>query len=152
MIIRLSKKGNRNSLICIREDGSFTQSEMGQQTPFHDIAHYVADKKLNIQNGFYCNVKKGYSIQQLSDKEVIKTLDKGAMVSELFARALGSLITGSCTLEQFIPLVKAELTDRYQIPMPFIREEIVTEMEREYKKLLEQWQSLPDGGNLEMEF
>lgn len=137
---------------CIRDDGSYTRSEMGQQTPFHDIAHYVADKKLNIKNGFYSNLKKGYSIQQLSDKEVIKTLDSGAMVSELFARALGSLFTGSCTLEQFIPLIKVELTDKYSIPMPVITEDIVIEMDKEYRELLDRWQALPDGESLELEF
>jgi hypothetical protein len=121
--------------------------------PFHDIAHFVTDKKLNIKNGFYGLVAQGWTIEQLSDKEVIKTLGIEAWISEIMARAIGSLYTGSCTVEQFIPLVQTEMMNREEGDrVPVLTKEIVLEMQAEYTALLDKWCSLTDGESIKMEF
>jgi hypothetical protein len=153
MLIKITKKINRNILVCTRADGSYTKVEMGSQLPFHDIAHYVVDKSLSIKNGFYGLIAQGYTIEQLSDKQVIKTLGAEAWISEVLARALGSLYTGSCSLEQFIPLIQTEMKGRgEEDKIPILDEEKVLEMLAEYTALLSEWRNLPDGGAVEMIF
>ena len=153
MLIKITKKQNRTILICTRADGSYTRADMGAQLPFHDIAHFVTDKKLNIKNGFYGLVAQGWTIEQLSDKDVIKTLGIEAWISEIMARALGSLYTGSCTVDQFIPLLQTEMTNRGGgNKAPFLTQDMVIEMQAEYTALLDKWRSLTDGESLEMEF
>jgi hypothetical protein len=153
MLIKITKKINRNILVCTRADGSYTKAEMGSQLPFHDIAHYVADKNLGIKSGFYGSVSQGYSIEQLSDKHVIKTLGAEAWLSEILARALGSLYTGSCGPEQFIPLIQIEMKGRgEEDKIPVFDEKKVIEMLEEYTTLLDKWRNLLDGGVLELQF
>lgn len=153
MTIKITKKGNRNALICTRADGSYTRADLGAQLPFHDIAHFVTEKKLGIKKGFYGLIEEGYTIEQLSDKEVIKTQGVDSMLAEVFARALGSLYMGSCSVEQFIPLVHTEMNNRGQAnAIPEYNEDTVFEMYDDYTALLEMWRSLPDGGTITMDF
>ena len=152
MLIKITKKNNRNTLVCTREDGTFTKSELGPKLPFHDMAHYVMEKKFNIQGGFYGMIAKGYSVEQLSDKNIIKTLGEESWLSEILARALGSLHTRACSKEQFIPLIQEELSGKYTIPMPAITEETVSEILDEYRALIERWNALPNGGSVKLQF
>jgi len=75
MDIVITKGKSRNNLTCKRDDGTFTSTNLGPNIPYHDIAHYVVEKTFSMENGFYGKVKLGMSIEELSDKEIIKTLD-----------------------------------------------------------------------------
>ncbi|HTA82002.1 MAG TPA: hypothetical protein VK783_03660 [Bacteroidia bacterium] len=153
MIIKITKKLNRNILLCTRADGSFTSANLGAQLPFHDIAHYVTERKLGVKNGFYSLILQGETIERLSDKEVIKSLGVDSWLAEIFARALGALYTGACSIEQFIPLVYTEMSNRGQADsISVYNEDTVLEMYEEYKTLLDKWRELPDGGSIEMIF
>lgn len=152
MTIKITKKNTRNTLICTRADGTYTKSDLGPQLPFHDMAHYVAEKKFRLQEGFYGNIARGYSIEQLSDKNVIKTLGQESWLAEILARALGSLHMGSCNKEQFIPIIMQELNGRYKLQLPQLNDKIVDELLLEYRALIDRWNALPDGGSMEMKF
>lgn len=149
MTIRVVKKGNRNQLVCTRNDGSTDFTDLGPNLPFHDIAHYVAESHLNLQQGFYGNIAQGHSVQQLSDKHVIRTLPQEAMTAEIITRALQSLYGGSLTMEQFPELVAQEFTQwsiRFRVPDA----KTLTAMLRHYAELIVQWETLPEGGFLEL--
>ena len=73
MKIKLTKKGDRNQLVCTRSDGSYVSANLGQSLPYHDLAHFVIEKKLQLKHGFFGNVSNGYSILQLSEKETVQT-------------------------------------------------------------------------------
>ena len=152
MIIRISKKANRNQLTCMRTDGSFTQSMAGPSLPHHDIAHFVAEKKLGIRNGFYGMIAQGRSIQELSDPQVIRTLRTEAWLAEIAARALQSLSAGACTTEQFPELVKTEAENYAGMILPELNEQLAALLLEEFRTLLEKWGELRDGETLQLKF
>ena len=148
MKITITKKANRNLLVCARKDGTFTKIELGPNLPHQDLAHYIVESTRGFTDGFFGLVKKGYSVQELSTKEVILTLPPQAMLAEVLVRALGCLETGSCTAEGFEAQVKMETSTELP-PLPLER---VLELQSRYKKLLEQWNRLKENGKLELEF
>jgi hypothetical protein len=153
MKITITKRQNRNRVVCTRDDGSFTSADLGPSLPHHDLAHFVAETKLRLGRGFFGNVARGFSFDQLGDKDVIKTLGLETWFAETLAGALGSLETGACTLEQFHSLVngamsKAKTFDPSKTPTSAQ----AAEMLRELRALLRRWNELGDGQALELTF
>ena len=68
MEIIITKGKDRNTLTCKRNNNTSTSYSLGPDLPNHDIAHYVVEKKFDLQKGFYGNIKSGMSIEELSDK------------------------------------------------------------------------------------
>jgi hypothetical protein len=65
---------------------------------------------------------------------------------------LQALSSGACTMDQFLPIIKAEL-EKFSINYAFnLTEEIVIEMNTQYKTRLEQWKSLNESEVLELNF
>jgi hypothetical protein len=152
MIVRITKKAERNLLACIRSDKSYTITNAGPGLPHHDIAHYVVESQLELKNGFFGLIAKGYTIDQLSDPEIIRKLGPESWLAEILTRALQSLHSRACTVDQFLPLVQAEVETRRDLEMPVLNEEIILIMLRRYQELLLEWSEIKDGNALEMEF
>ncbi|MEL6276402.1 MAG: hypothetical protein AAFU03_14980, partial [Bacteroidota bacterium] len=140
MTIELKKGALRHQLLCRRVDGTITRASTNDTLPLHDLAHYVVEKHLGLKNGFYGGIAKGFSIEELSDKEVIKTLPTEAMVAEVLTRNLQGLATPEGKVEDFLELVRWE-GEVLDLPMPNIPPEYVHEMGRQLKELAEQWKN-----------
>jgi hypothetical protein len=150
MRIKILNKGNRNQLVCEKKDGSFEIADLGPKLPFHDIAHFIVERQLKLSNGFYGNIYEGYSVSQLSDKEIIKTLPLQSAVSEIITRALQSLAAGACTTEQFTELIHAEFK-LYSINSPLhLGKQEINGMLTDYQNLVSHWQKLKEGESLEL--
>ena len=80
----------RNQLACVRADGTRTTANLRPRLPPHDLAHYVVERQFGLRKGFFGNIAAGYSIEALSDKEVMKSLSGESWVAEILARALAS--------------------------------------------------------------
>jgi hypothetical protein len=152
MLIKITKKFERNQLTCIRDDGSFTAANLGPALPFHDIAHFVAEQTFKIENGFYGLIEKGYSIQQLSDPAVIKGLGFESWLAEILTRGLQTLLSGACKADQFIWQVTSEIAQINEKYILSIDEKTIDEMLRDYKSLIEKWNTIADGETLELHF
>lgn len=152
MLIRFTRSGTRNRLTCVRSDGTFTQSDLGPRVPFHDLAHIVAERNLNMREGFFGNIQRGYSIEELSSRETILSLGPESRISEVVARALQGLGSGSCTNKEFVQLIKTELQlygieDTLNMP-----DAVIDVMKTEYAALIDKWNALSDGESLEVEW
>jgi hypothetical protein len=152
MQIRISKKTDRNSLCCIRVDGSYTRSDTGPSLPHHDLEHFVVESALGLKNGFYGMVSQRYSIQQLSDKDVIKKLGQESWQAEIVTRALQSFSGGACTADQFAALVATELNQTGEELQHDLSPQAAEKMKADFLKLLNTWQEIPDGESLELSF
>jgi len=152
MKITFTKKNGRTQLVCHRTDGSAVIASLGPQTPYHDLGHFVVERKLGIKNGFFGYVEQGYSIEDLSKKEVILTLDAEAWQAEILTRALGSLATGACTPEQFPDLVNSELKQFNWPTVGSLTEERIGEMHEEFQQLISRFKQLDEGESLSLEF
>ena len=151
MKIRILKKGSRNQLVCIRDNGSTEISGLGPALPFHDIAHFVVEQQLGFQHGFYGNIAAGYTVLQLSDKNVISTLPPESLAAEILTRALQSVYGGAVTAEQYKELVQQEFAQwslEFAIPGTHSLERMLSR----YEELIRQWNSLENGQSLELEW
>lgn len=152
MKITIVKKDKRNKLVCTRDDSSTTMEDLGPSYPYHDIAHFVIESTLKIKRGFYGNILDGYSIQELSDKTVIKTLPPESTVSEILTRALQSLHSGSYTFEQCMPLVHEEIKALNLDYIVNCSNDTLENMLRTYKNYIEKWNALAEGEKIEFIF
>jgi hypothetical protein len=152
MRVRITKRERRNQLVCVRADGSRTSADLGPGLPYHDLAHYVVERRFGLRKGFFGNIAAGYTIEALSDKEVIKSLGSESMVAEILARALGSVATGACRPDQFSLLVNEELANLGVARLENIRPAGVLEMLEEFQDLAARYQSLSRGDSLDLVF
>jgi hypothetical protein len=151
MNIHVYKKGNRNRLVCTRSDGTTDITDLGPTLPFHDIAHYVVESQLGIKHGFYGNIAQGYTVKQLSDKTVIRSLPQESLIAEIITRALQSVFSGAVTMEQFPDMVRQEFRP-WGIDCAVPDAHTVEAMIVRYKELLAHWELLPDGERLELDW
>lgn len=151
MKIKIVKKGNRNLLICYRSNGSIEKADLGPDIPFHDLAHFVVEKQLSLKQGFYGNINSGFTVNELSDKEIIKTLTVESTVSEIATRALQSLWSGATSVEQYHHLIEAEFK-ALSISFPLnLTEEKVFQMFLEYDDLTKRWKAIKEGESIELD-
>jgi len=150
MKIKLFNEGNRNRLICIRDNGTIEKADLGPALPFHDLAHFVVEKELGLKNGFYGNINRGYSVNELSDKEIIRTLPVESIVSEIVTRGLQSLWSGAASIEQLGDLIEAEfniLSIQYSL---CLTDETIFQMYSNYNELITLWKEKGEGEYLEL--
>ena len=152
MRIAFHKGSGRHTLSCVRDDGTTTRQEAGPGLPFHDLAHYIAERALGLRLGFFGMVAAGRSLRELSDPEVLRTLGEEAMehamVAEVLARAVGSMATGACRAEDLSTLLLAELGERLPLALRNLSLQTVRAIEARYAALSAEWRALPEGATL----
>jgi hypothetical protein len=152
MEVLITKRERRNELTCVRIDCSQTRANLGPGLPYHDLAHYVAERHFNLRSGFFGNIASGYSLQALSDKEIIKTLGAESWVAEALAGALGSLATGACSFEQFPDLVTQGLEARGIRAPEGLSAAAAEKLLAEFKELVARYDALKNGETLKLHF
>ena len=146
MRIQIVKSADgRHRLRCFRDDGSSTEAPVGPGLPLHDLAHYVAETELGLDEGFFGLVARGCSIAELGDRERISSLPPQIWVAETLARAVGALATGACRVDQVRALVEAELAER--TPRGLTGERAARMHER-YLELVGRYRALSAGESL----
>jgi hypothetical protein len=151
MRIILTKRGRRHRLCCQKADGTSTLSDLGPRLPHHDLAHFVVEQRFGLREGFFGHIARGYTPEQLSDKEVIKSLGRESLAGEILARALQSLSSGSCSSEQFAELVNTEFA-QWAIPALHVSLPDVQTVRAEFASLIQRYAGLKDGERLTLDF
>ncbi|MEZ4942222.1 MAG: hypothetical protein R3D58_15195 [Saprospiraceae bacterium] len=152
MQILLSKNNNKTILTCTRADGTFTRENLGPDFPNHDLAHFVVETTFRLQAGFFGNIKSGRTIQELSDKAVIRTLGPESWLAEILSRNLQALAAGACTATEFIELVEWEAQRMPQIQIPEIPLATVEAMQVQFDDLCRSWAQLAENEQLSLIF
>ncbi|WP_420574239.1 hypothetical protein [Kordia sp.] len=152
MEIILTKGEQRNTLLCKRNDGTFTSANLGPEIPNHDIAHFVVEKKFHLTKGFYGNIASGMTIADLSDKDFIKNLDTESWLAEIMTRNLQSLGNETTSIEEYPELITWEASSMENIQVPMMSLTQIKELKSEYLQLCSQWNSIPKNGQLLLHF
>jgi hypothetical protein len=152
MKVALTRQERGCRLACMRADGTRTSADLGPRLPHHDLAHFVAERALGLRHGFYGNVARGYSLQELAQKSVIQQLCDVAWQAEIAARALGSLCAGACRLDQIEELVRAERAHSALGALERLTPELAARMQVELEELMARFARLADGETLELWF
>ena len=150
--IVLTHRAGRTRMLCRRADGSFTTADLGPSLPAHDFAHFVVERAFRLPTGFFVNVAKGYTLQQLSDAATIRSLGPEPYVAEVLARALGELATGACRCEQFPERVGTELAAMGLAVPDGITSESAERMLAELETLMRRFGELEPEESMELEF
>ena len=152
MKIEITRQTGRSRLTCRREDGSFTSENLGPDFPIHDLAHYVVETKFDLPDGFYGHIRSGMSIQELSDKAVIKKLGMGSWLAEILTRNLQALTSGACRPEEYLELVEWEIASMGEVDIPAMSLPDILEMKAQLEALAVRWDRLRDGETLTLNF
>ncbi len=152
MNIIFTRKSGRTRMTCRRADGTFTSADLGPSLPGHDFAHLIVERTLELPAGFFVNIAKGYSIQELSDAAVIRSLGAEPYVAEVLARALGSLATGACSAEQFPELIRTELKGMSLTVPDGVSAESAMRMLEELQSMMERFGRLAPGESMKLQF
>ncbi|WP_299314772.1 hypothetical protein [uncultured Aquimarina sp.] len=150
MEIILTKGKTRNTLTCIRQDGSLTSVNLGPNLPNHDFAHFIVENKFKLKDGFFGNIKAGKSIVDLSDPELIKDLATETWLSEILARNLQSLRSGALEIVQFAEIVKWESKKIRVIEVPEMSFEDVSEMKQDFDNLCGKWNLIQESEEMKL--
>ncbi len=59
MKIVLTKGKTRNTMTCMRQDGSSTSVNLSTNVPNHDFAHFIVENKFKLKESFFGNIKAG---------------------------------------------------------------------------------------------
>ena len=108
MHIRFTKEHGGYQLSCTRRNGTSTQSALLPSLPQLELAHFVVESELHLDQGFFGSINEGYSIEQLSDPLVLPTLPVGWSEAKVLASTLHGLSNGTVAHSDFIATVEAD--------------------------------------------
>ena len=152
MEIIITKGKNRNMLTCKRKDGTLTSANLGTSIPNHDIAHYIVEKEFKIENGFYGKLKSGMTIEELSNKEIIKNLDSETWLSEIMARNHQAIGSGAAKTKEFIQLIHWEAQNIEGVKVPNMNLTDIKKMKSDFDQLCKKWNLISENGELRLIF
>lgn len=154
----LFKKGrDKISLSCIRGDGSRTWSDLHEGTVFHDLAHYIVEKEFGFTQAFYGLIKQGFNIddfelpaQQRPQTLMPKNLPEEALVTEHLVNLLQVLINHPDRTKNLLEQLKIICSTRSFAFKPTY--ENINTLFFKLENLLQEWENIPVGEVLELNF
>lgn len=160
MKILIKKSNNKPSILtCIRGDGSNTWTKLHQGLEIHDIAHFVVETELSFKDAFYGTVAKGININDYElptkqrPKEVIPTnLSLHALQTEHIVNLLQIHYLNTQNDFNFIETLK-DIFNKHDMKFPpELTEEKFEIIKNHLISLMQQWESLNEGEELELYF
>lgn len=114
--------------------------------PQLELAHFVVESELRLDQGFFGLINEGYNLEQLTDPSVIATLPAGWTEANVLARTLQGLSNGTLAQSDFIARVEEESS---RAPKA-LNDEVTTHMLQTYVTLLNSWEKVEEGAALEL--
>lgn len=151
MHICFTRRGGRSQLRCIRTDGSVASADLSANLPYHDLAHFVVERRWRLELGFYGNIARGRTVEELSDPDIMRGLGPQSLQAEVLTRGVQSVVAGACSAEQFAELVNSELA-RWHTPSVAAPVAAVEAAVSEFRELAARYRALGDGASLSLEF
>ncbi|HVP72675.1 MAG TPA: hypothetical protein VMS30_02990 [Phycisphaerales bacterium] len=163
MRIRFSKSRHGPVLICTRDDGSVTGMKSERHGGFfvrHDLMHYAVETVLGIREAFWGLVaglddRPSWSIEAFNVPGASKGLPSEAVITEFIVGLIDQAAIFSDK-----PLVADDVNRDLQQAMsnsqnlapPAISQRQLDQIMQRFMDLYAHFQSLPDGGHLDLEF
>jgi hypothetical protein len=147
MRIHLRKgQGGPDTLTCHRPDGSTYATWLKPHSVYHDLAHYVVERRLHIADGFWGLLAQGQTLESydLPNHERPFQISPDGYRAEFLATLIQSAVpTGSISPAYIEMLQQASAAQGLPFPeMP--SEEIVQEMIAEAQALTRRWEGVEE--------
>jgi hypothetical protein len=156
MKIRLCKGDNRrDTLACVRDDGTTTWSRLTARFAYHDLVHYVVETTLGCQNAFYGLIAQGRDIETFTASDPTTgarpPLPVEAGQVECLIVLLQSQLWNGTPYAEIVALW--EMTCASQgLPPPSLTPEQLETIRERVRGYWQQWERLPAGQALEVSF
>lgn len=144
MKIEIRKTTNHQCQYTItRDDLSIDSVSLDTKTYFvHDICHYAVEKHLNYEKGFWGMLAKGYSFGELLGKDNPNTAELRFI--EQIVGPVQSAFMGNISKENFALFISH---------IDFnLDEQVLNDSLAEMDRITKEWQQIPVGENLILEF
>jgi len=153
------KRGVRDKLddlLFVRQDGSTTRCQLPRQgTLPHDLIHYVVESRLPFRNGFLGLVASGsdaeFVLKMVHDKQNPQVETEAVQVESIVEALQTQLWAGSFEAGTFLEAAALAAEARGTVAFSF-GEFDPKEIYERCMLLLDQWNSVPFFGKLELEF
>jgi len=147
MRIELKKgKDGRDSLACVRDDGSRTWAKLHPFFPMHDLTHCAVESVLGFRNAFFGLVASGWEIDDFAARGAAQRMPAEALWAEHIVgmfdleRASGQVLSAR-DMNALLPAGCHQLTD---IELAAIK--------RLRGRLAQQWTSMAPGETMAVSF
>ncbi len=156
MIIRLvKKKSGKQTLTCVRSDGSSTGMAEGIFFAEHDLIHYAVETTLGYQNAFYGLLSSGWDIADFGTLDPTtgqkRVIPIEAGHAEMLVGVLQQELAGAIDPSDMDAALR-HACETLNVPIPELSAAQYTTIRLRIHDLLAQWHLLPDGEALELVF
>ncbi|HET7459097.1 MAG TPA: hypothetical protein VFJ74_15720 [Gemmatimonadaceae bacterium] len=159
LAFRLKQRPDAHAqLVLVRDDGSSTVGAVGPADgygPVHDLAHYVAERALELSSGFLGLVASGWTIDDFEVRGTAQRLPDEAVLAEMVAGELSreEMTRQRSSAEEFKWGVAAWLAGARPgyAPAP-IAADALDRMRAELAELRGRWRAVAPGETLELRF
>ena len=158
MKISLTKQSGHVVLTCTRADGSVTwqKSAHGGFFGAHDLLHYAVETTLGLRESFFGLIAAGRAIELFSAPGTATSLPAEALHTELMVNQLmiGRNFDDYADGEAFNKtLIESwQKSNHRGHPPPSLTDDQLAAIRRCYEELLADWERVPAGGKLELQF
>ena len=160
MKIQFIKLNGKPSILnCIRENGTNTWAKMYPGIEAHDLGHYAVETILEFKNAFYGMIAQGTNIEdfELPRKQrpanvLPQNLDAEAFISE---HLVNLLMTKAQTEDETFHIIESLTPILQENSLPFpenLTKEKIDGIWTLFQDLLHQWEKLPAGKTMELNF
>lgn len=146
-------KDGQNSLTCVRADGSAAWSKLFPSFVGHDLAHYVVESTLGLENSFFGLIRSGWEISEFETRHNTRAgFPMEAIQTEFIVNLLLLEIAQGQIFDQFNTILQTNCESKgVSPPSPIAKDQLVAIREALYD-YLQQWRRLPLGGKLILMF
>ena len=148
--------GKYDDFVCVREDGTTHQVQMPKIGSLpHDLVHFVVEKELAMESGFYAHVEKGLIDGYYLKTETAENPEQSAIdakhaesIVECFQ---AEFVSGAQSPEDFQYFLNVTCEER-KIPHFQITGEQIERIRKGLLSMNERWDAVKIGETLELEF
>lgn len=156
MVIRFKKGKNQSkhkpdTLTCIRDDGSVTWTYLHREFAIQDLAHYVVETTLGLENAFLGLIAKGYDISDFNQPKAERPFEipEEALNTEVIVGLLQTDLLESLRGNAD----RCELLRDYGVLLPVkIADAQLETMHQKLQALLQKWHDLQPGESMTLQF
>lgn len=155
MTISFSKHSNKqHTLSCTRNDGSQTWMQVSDFFIVHDLTHYAVETELNYKKAFYGMLNNGVNISDFEKPKHERTvvLTEEAIITEHLVN-LFAIDYNQGAIENFNAMLLESIEkENISYKAPQLSNEQLTSIRSTIKHYMLQWNKLPDGESLTLNY
>jgi hypothetical protein len=150
------KVGKYDELRCVRDDNSVHSAAMPKIGSLpHDLVHFVIEKQLELNNGFYAHVEKGlingYYLKTESAENPEKSAVDAQHAESLVECFQAEFVSGYQTPEYFQEILNVTCSAR-NIPAFIISAEQISNIRVLLDEMNNRWNKINIGETIELHF